>query len=237
MLNNTQELVEKSFYEALRLVAVAEGYLADDTILSQDHTGRLAWETQMKSIANTMGFAVEIFGVGSSQSKETKKVPRIVLISHRITEGEIGNVYSRTNFADNNPSLSMQGFEPIETFHLHMNVQLVSNSAKQDRVLTGIMRKALGQKKYLPLFQSSPELFLIVQTSYFDILDSMEGLIDKIYNYEVPDLFLEDAELTGVTIHPITDITTHVNIAISEIPLTLGTGNITTDNDIHVSVP
>lgn len=194
-LSKLQERLERSLFRALRLIAVAEGYLPDitNTGLYGSHpytaANQLAWDNALIAIAaGPKGFAIEIFN--HSQTKGVKVVPRIAIIPRRTLPGDIGGpMQPYTTNDPNNPASMVNVSLPLESSNFFYDIHLISNSAAQDRVLHGILKKAFGEKKYLPYYDDLSELFFIRQTSDFDLPDPSEGIKEQVYTYEIPDLF------------------------------------------------
>lgn len=211
-LNNTQEVIERSFYEAIRLVGVAEGYMIDEALYPETQQGLEDMELAMAAIVTSKGFIVQLLGVGSSQSKGLKKTPRIVIEQARFSPGETGGL--PTSEIITNPTVlgafneSAMG---LSTSKVYLDIHLVSNSAVQNRILHAILITALGTRNYLPLINQPEDKLFINQYSYFDIIDTQDGIIEKVYVYEAPDVWLEYSEVPS-ELTSIDEITTNINI-------------------------
>lgn len=193
-LTDLQERVSRTIFHTIRKVLVAEGYLPDITNTGLFGTSpytaanETAWVNACKAIATTKGFCIEVFG--TSQTKGMKAVPRIAIISRRTLPGDIGSPSHNAVFPDPlDPSKMVYVKMPLETSHFYFDIQLASNSAAQDNVLNAVLSKALGVKKYIPYYDDATQLLFIRQTSDFDLPDTIEGITEKVYTYETPDLF------------------------------------------------
>jgi len=205
-LANIQERVERSLYEALRKVCVAEGYTPDITNTGLYGTSpytavnEAAWEAALKTIETTKGFAIEVFN--NSQTKGTKLVPRIAIIPRRTLAGDIGS--PQHSWITNNPS-GEQGlvrrYLPLEASAYYYDIHLITKTAQQDRILHGILRKALGVKRFIEWYDDPGELLFVVQTSDFDLPDPTEGIKEQVYTYLLPDLFefVEEGDAVAIT--------------------------------------
>lgn len=188
MLSTTQTRVERSLFEAIRKVCVAEGYTPDIANTGvygvEPYTAaqQTLWNNALTTIAGTKGFAIDVRG--HNLTKGMKKTPRIEVISRRTLPGDIGSGPERFVF-DEVSSLQL----PAQASHFYYDIHLISSSAAQDRILNAILSKALGLKKYILWYDDEPELFFIHQTSYYDLPDPIEGQEEKVYTYEVPDLY------------------------------------------------
>lgn len=231
-MNTTQTIIERSLYEVLRLALLAEGYIADEVTEASEAT----FETTMKSIVTTKGFAIDLFGVSSNQAKETKRVPRMVLITDRVAEGDLGT--DSAPYLVTNPSQSVvtgqMAIAPAETINIQFNIHLVANKASQERVLNSIVFLALGTRKYIPNYLDPTQSFFITQTNYYNLVDTDEGIIEKVYVYEARDLYLEDPTILS-TVVAINEITTNINIAKTDLPTNPSTGNNQLEGTIHLN--
>lgn len=198
MLSNIEELLERSVFHLLRELVVAEGYLPnirdydiENTNLTIATTEQTRYDNQIISIAQSMGFVIDIFGSSNNQVKDFKKAPRIVIDTVSFQPGSLGGdttpIYVLTNgvyVKNNNPSL---------TSDFYYNIYVVAENIKQLRTLTAIVSAALPRRGYIKTYidntlQHSGNLF-----NYFvgsgDTSDAAEGLFEKYFNYTIPDIF------------------------------------------------
>lgn len=203
MLSNTQQRLERSIFEAIRKVCVQEGYLPDiaDTTKYPEPFNtdtQLSWETDLKLIKEQKGFAVEVFS--NSQSKGVKAVPRIVIIPRRTMPGEVGSPMDGFITQDpNDPNKFARMSIPFEASTFNFDIHLVSSSAAQDRVLNAILSRAIGIKKFIPYYDDLTDLFLMRLTNSFDYPDPADGLDERAFSYEVPDVFDVDGSFTSIS--------------------------------------
>lgn len=217
-LSKVQEYVERSFNEAIRVVLVQEGYLVDETLLVGNPNAKDIYESGMKAIANTKGFCIELYGTAGNQARGELRVPRIVLESGRMGIGVLGSNPSGEVVV--NPLLP-QTYQKVKTTlrnsQINIAAHLVSQNIKQDRILNAVIIKALGLNGYLPLYGNPGEVFFINQLNFYDIPEFDQGLIEKIYEYEAPDLFIEETTILN-NIVPIKQIDLEIKIPNDLIP-------------------
>jgi len=208
MLPDLEELLERSIFHAIREKTVAEGYLpnintfdisnVDDSIAEQ---AKADYETAKTTIYDTKGFVIDIFGVSNNQSKAEKKIPRIVIDTQSFQPGTLGgdttpiyNLVDGVYVKSSSPSLASDFF---------FNVYIVCNTVKQLRVLTAIVSAALPRRGYVKTYLADTiEPFgnlLTVFLSSSNSQDLPEGVFEKAFSYEVPDVF-ESLPDTIVTI-------------------------------------
>lgn len=216
-INNIQQRVERSIFEAIRKNIVAEGYLPDianNTLFPKSggvltSGGQAAWTAAINAIQeSSKKWAVEIFGVGSSDAKGLKRVPRVVIAAKRIVPGEIGFAPGFSYI----PHTSIIGsynkaLNPGESANMHFEITLTNESAAQSRFLNAMLQRSLGSRKYVTFEDNVNERFFIRQYNYFDLPDTKEGIEENVYSYEVQDLYIFD-DSNAVVIKPILEITT-----------------------------
>jgi hypothetical protein len=227
-LSRAQERLERSLFEAIRKVLVAEGYLPDITNTARypepfNNAAQANWEADLNTVAGDKGFAVEAFN--HSQTKGLKKVPRIVIIPRRSMPGDIGYPMDGMIIQNPNDPLTYVRAEfPYESSHFNIDIHLVSASAKQDRILNAVLASAFGMKKYVPYYDDDSDRFLIRQYNYLDLPDPLEGIEEKVYSYEIPDVadIGDNFQALGL-ISQITLQLTSVELAAYITPQTTGT--------------
>ena len=83
-LTDTQERIERSIFERIRMELIDKGYLHDISIApfnTGDGAAQAAWDAELIVISGAMDFAIELIGAGSYDKADEKKVPRIVIQS------------------------------------------------------------------------------------------------------------------------------------------------------------
>lgn len=208
-LNLIQRTIQRSIFEAIRLVLVGEGYLPDiETFNLADPNSRKAYEDQIGTIASgAKKFAIELFNHSSNQFKGLKNTPRIAINPRRVIPGDIGfNVYEASYTRNtSNPDTFTKTNLPFDASNLQLEINLVSSTSEQAIVLNAVLQKALGVRKFINL-HGTQETFLIRQYDYFEATDSPEGVMEDIYSYQVDDLVLNE-EVISTSIASIKEIT------------------------------
>lgn len=193
-----QKRIERSLYEAIRLILVELGYLPDILLYTNDALGQANWAAALSTVKVDKGFAIELFGVGSSEKKYEKQVPRIVIQHRRFTKGTIGNSpheYVRQLDGSyeliKNPTIRSVGF---------YDVHIVANSAEQERIQHAVVNAALGAMGYILFwdFANDNDRFMIEEVGQADNYDYPEGIMSKVYSYLVPDLQLASSKVVSV---------------------------------------
>lgn len=205
-MDNIQEVLERSIYKALREKAVSLGYAVSEDTLTPDATGKAAYQLAINNIVVAKGFAIEVYGVGSSLSKGEKQVPRIVIQPGKFIEGDIGGLITPqiipspdslfTNIEVTGPGISS---------NFTLDIHLISSSATQNRILHNIFNSTIGLRKFLKTYNTQ-ENFFVKQVGNFDVYDNQEGLIEKVYTISAPDIFIETDGIP-TTFVPINEIT------------------------------
>jgi len=202
-----QERIERSFYEAVRLKVVADGYTPDITTYSQDPSGYAQYEADLKTILNTQGFAVEVYGMSNPEDKGYKKLARIVLITDAFLAGDFG-IERRTEYVYNETNGNYDGVTPTQNLshQLFMKCCIVCDDTAQFRYLVDVINSTLPLRGYLPYYDVPDTSFFTETTSFMDLSSATEGILEKVYTYRVPDVvWTEDILDPGAAV-PITYI-------------------------------
>lgn len=189
-LENIEERIERSMFEALRQECVDKGYLPD--ITNYTIPGDQAqWETDLKAIANAMGFAIEVFSTAGFQDRNTKKVPRIVINVQDFLPGALGG--DQTKIYQKGTNDYTAEIRPPQSADYYFHVHLIANKIQQLRIMQAIMALALPRRGYIKFyteseFQFHGNLFLRNLTS-MEYPQTEEGIMEKVYRYEVQDVY------------------------------------------------
>lgn len=219
-LNNIQERIERSYFKAIEAVLVSEGYLpTNPSSFENTPNGQSLWEAALKTITQSKGFAIEVFGAGTSQSFGQKNVPRIEIQSGRIMPGDIGTSGDLGfKVSQNNPDKFVKNLVDYQSTHLGVDIVIIAGKISQERILNAIIAKAIGTKKHIVTFDDPTDRFFSVQYNFYDNPDATEGLIEKTYSYEVKDIFLYNED-SQKEIAPINKITVEIENEESDLEL------------------
>ena len=220
-LTTIQELIERSLFEILRLEIVDKGYLPDiaatdgelipGPYYTDDQVGWDLWEADIKAIADgAKGFAIELFGVGNNESKGVKKTPRIVLESGSFLPGALGGDPRR--FFEDQGTDYQALVTPPQTTDFYVNFCLVSNSAAQTRVLNAILALAIPRRGYLPWYSDANKSFFARYLNYYDRTNTDEGIIERVYAYEIPDAWDHEDIEVYTSVAKMAEITLNTNV-------------------------
>lgn len=215
----TLERLERSIYEALRVKTVELGYTPDITQFNIDDpdiniakVAQQQYNQKLKDIISNKGFAIEVFGYAPNQDRGIKKAPRIVLQSEAYLPGTVGldiaPQYERVG-----DKYKIKKTTAITT-NYYFTLHLISNTTKQHRVLHDIMVKSLPRIGYINLYQNDGQeegdKVFIKYLSYYESDFLAEGIIEKVYRYEIPDIIDTEGEVEEGNIVPIKEIHTGI---------------------------
>lgn len=208
MLSITQSIIERSVFQLINQTLANEGYwpLYDASLYPNTPLGLAAWDTAVKAVITSKHFAAQPFGYGAPQSKNDKQVPRIAIITRRFNPGDIGNpVDGMVIVSPTDPNIYQEIVRPQETLDQQIEVHVVANNSEQERILTAVVYEALGSKGYVP-FYGRPGLFFIRQFNYYDLPDPQDSFIEKVYCYEIKDLYIKNDTILNADLPLITRI-------------------------------
>ena len=219
-LSNIEEALERTVFHLLRKKAVEFGYTPDILLYDVENTNTSIAQaeserfyTDLRTIHDTKGFAIEVFNYANNQYYGSKKPARIVVETESFLQGQLG--------LDTTPQYERQ----IDGIYLlkksesmlsdfYFNIHLIGKSVKEIRVLHEIMVQSLPRRGYVPWYTKSelqPDFNLMVRyISMADYSWNAEGIIEKVYRYEIPDAHEVDDRVILENVVPIKVI--NVNI-------------------------
>jgi len=215
-LSNIEEALERSIYHALRLKIIEEGYLPniDDYIIDDDNlviaeASQIDYKNAIANIVKDKGFAVEIFNYSTAQQRGSLKPPRIVVDTQAFLPGLLGHD-TTLDYKLNSDGTKFDGNRFVSlTSDFYYSVRLVANTTKQIRVLHGLMVSVLPRRGYIKWYGDTalrPTGNLLNRyVSNGDFSWNTEGIVEKVYRYEIPDVHEIDPEII-TSVAPITQI-------------------------------
>lgn len=198
MISDIEQRVERSIFHALRKKLVEWGYLPDITTFDVENpditiatAAQAAYEAAMVTIHNDKGFVIEVFNFASNQNLGIKKVPRIVVEIESFMIGQLGVDPSKSFITTTEGSYTAVQYDSMLS-DFYFNIHLVANDAKQSRLLHQVMVNALPRRGYIKWYDQAALLesqnLLVRYVSNADFSFLSEGIIEKVYRYEIPDL-------------------------------------------------
>lgn len=212
-LSNIEEALERTIFHLLRKKTVEFGYTPDiddydventDTSIAVSESER--FKNDLSIIHTTKGFAIEVFNFANNQYYGTKKPPRIVVETESFLQGQLGTdptpIYQRQTDGTFN---TVQQVSMLSDFYF--NVHLIANYVKEIRILHEIMVQCLPRRGYVPWYNQNglqPAFNLLIRyISMADYSWNAEGIIEKVYRYEIPDAHEVDDTIINTNVPPI----------------------------------
>lgn len=201
---NSQEIIERSVYDAILKVTIALGYSLDpNKYLPVSIANKEKLERDLKKLKKY----IEIYGVGNNESRGKKVTPRIVIDSKGFYPGDVG---LPKEIIEKEVGI---GFtvteEPYETIDQFIDVTLVANNQEDMRLLHQILFWSIPQRGYIKPYTSKEFLFsgniFIENVNFFDFPELDTGLLEKTYQFQVKDCLIGE-KLSDVEIVPIKNI-------------------------------
>lgn len=192
-LRLTQQRIQRSMYEAIRRVAVEEGYWPDEVAKDYDGAQKNQWEPDLKTIKDIKGFTIEPLGNSSIHNKGQKLIPRISIKPRKFLEGDIGCPTNQVDIQSPiNPDLYQLVVTPMSSVHMQLDVILDFSTDAQEVILNALLHEAIGIMNFLPWYDNPEERFFIKQYNYYDLEDTIADISSKVYSYQVNDVYLQD---------------------------------------------
>lgn len=181
------------------------------------------FEAKKADIKNRKGFCVDLFGHGAPQDRDTQFVPRVVIQNGGFIPGDLGND-AQEYFKKNDLGNFDKFVATLRSSHFRFDCHLVSNKSLQDSVLETIRSYSLPNLGTIATWGSTTgELFTLEYVGVRIIPYFSQGLLHKIYTYQILDVFETNPTLISRTVARIKEIT--VKEPLEE------------DNDLIIQIP
>lgn len=204
------KLIMDSLYTAIQSYVFTLGYdvnMANFAPGGPNEGDIDAYNSQSQAIKDSKGFQVLTFSQSSARYKGGEFAPRIVLFQSRTLPGDIGAPVHVISTQDkNNAELYQEGFLVPQAMNMIIAIHLISANSTQHYLLNQIIAWVIGQRRYIPYNDTSGEKFFIFQSSFSDLDDPFENIIEKGYFYTVPDVYLGEMDVQRSAVHPINTI-------------------------------
>ena len=197
ILSNLEESLERTIFHLLRKKTVELGYLPDidyydveNTDLDIAESETVRYNNDLNAISQQKGFAIEVFNYSNNQIYGEKKPPRIVVETESFLQGQLGADTTHKYIKQEDGSYNITKSTSLLS-DFYFNVHLIANSVNQIRVLHNILVLSLPRRGYVAWYNKPgllPAFNLLVRyISMADFSWTAEGVIEKVYRYEIPD--------------------------------------------------
>lgn len=203
-LSTTSAWVEKSLFKALLVEGVAKGYCPDVTTFPQTPQGVLGYKAAMAAIKDSMGFCIQLFGVGSNRSKYLKVMPRIVITKSNNLMGSLGGSPAPEYEFDG--EYYQKRVAPPQTKDYTYNIYITALNHQEMRVMEALLSLALPIRGYINSHDETSQIFL-EQTGFTQSNNVTDGIMENIYAYTASDLYETEHVVVANQISPINQIT------------------------------
>lgn len=190
----TFDEIDRLFFEYLRRVVVDLGYLPDKRTFSTVAEYNAAKDTMRAALSEPKQL-IEIFGVGSSESKDQKTMSKFVISRIGSEGGNIGGSPADELIQyQSDPNLFRVEQYPDKSENLLYEVRQITNNTKYDRILGAALRRAFGKRRYLKTVNDegifNDHTVLVEYTGEVDV--SAADYMERVSRFRVWDLFIEE---------------------------------------------
>lgn len=221
MFSNIEQELERSIYHVLRNKAIQFGYALNINDYILDAQGSLLnaeeqqkYDRDLKALQQEKGFVVEIFGYSNNQNIGKKKSASIVIDVESFLPGQLGLDTSSSYKKDLNGKY-IRTMGPSKTSDLFFGIKLISNTVEQNRIIHQIMVNAIPRMGYIPWYTLGTLLdnknIMIQYDSMADVSWVDEGIIEKVYRYQILDAHEILDNIVEENISPIKEINLEIN--------------------------
>lgn len=183
---NSQEIIERSLYDAILQVAIKLNYSLDPNEylpITPESVDRC------KNDKDRLDKYIAIYGTGNATSKDIKETPRIVLNARGFFPGSIG---LPKKLIEKKVGVGYTAFDSVyETIDQYIDVHLVASNQEDLRILHQVLLFALPARGYVKPYNIKdmpPEGNIFIELgNFFDIPNNNLGLLEKVYEFRVYD--------------------------------------------------
>lgn len=195
---NKLEEIDRTVFELIRLESVRLGFLPDILLFTNDPEGYNKAKLQIQKDK----YLIEVFGVGSSESRDEKIHTKIVIDRTGNPFGSIGS-FGVTGFEKDDKGKFKKFKYPSMTMDLHYDVRIITNSTAKERVCQMLLLRCLGVNKFIESIETK-DTYHIIRDGFFNL--SAARLLEYSLKYIIKDIYLEECEILGEGIPQLTEV-------------------------------
>jgi len=213
-LPQIEDQVDYAFYKAILDVLVELGItpdITDTTNYPDTEAGYNNLLNMIQQIKTNRGYCVGLFGVGNTDDKGYEKYPRIVVASRAFLAGDVGNNPEPVYIKDQATNRYKTETLPPRTSDYYINIHAISGDASQKNLLNGVIATAIPKRGYLDLPDVPGRKIFVHEINTTTPEDPERGIMERIYSFEIKDLWESIPKQGPENLSPITEIDVTVN--------------------------
>lgn len=200
MIGLTLEEIDRAIYNHLRIGLVTYECLPDISQYSTDEsyqTARAVIKGKEKDYGTPL---VDIYGIGTGETREATDENKIVIDRNGIGSGSIGGNYTKRFEKVENKWSKKQN--PDGSINLDYEVRTLTNKTSYDRLLTSLIFSILGTSRYIPVFLNyttqTDKLFFLSYEGSVNVSSTIDT-IERLHRFTVVDVFLQQPDILAGT--------------------------------------
>ena len=183
--DDTQLVIERSFYEALRLILVDRNLTPDISTLTGSQDNYQLYLDMLAQIKQTKGYSINLFGTGNPQNRGVANTSTIAIDSIAFTPGDYGMDPSEV-MPEIDPPYNMVRHDNL-SYNFYLDVIISTDLKEAEREMVKALHTALPLRGQLKRYDNE-EKFIIRVISSVDESMLRDGLMRKRYAFEIPDV-------------------------------------------------
>lgn len=192
----TFEEIDRAIYNHLRIGLVAYGCLPDVSNFTNEETYQSARDTIKENEKNTGMPLVDIYGIGTGESRESTESTKIVLDRNTGSSGSIGGNYTSRMEKVGEKWVKKRNSEG--SLDISYEVRTLTSKTGYDRILSTLVLAVLGTCRYLPVFanytEETDKYFLLSYDGSVNVSATIDT-IERLHRFTVKDVFLEQPSI------------------------------------------
>lgn len=204
--------LDRTLFELIRRRLVVLDLLPDVTLYTTAEAFSAA-KTAHTTAGKTL---VEVFGTGSTASRDRKESHRIVINRKGTAEGTIGGrtvYYEPKEVEVGEPARFNKKRRPEETVMVNYEIRLVTNSTEVERKCSSAIFSALGIKRYVQMFNgntfTNKSALLIFKG---DAEVNSTDFIERLYMFGYLEIWLDNTSEDLGEVAALTDIQVSIGL-------------------------
>lgn len=193
--------IDKTILTAVLNEVISAGYNLDVSLYANEAAYTAALDTLRATIPEKE--LIYVYGVSSAKAKGVKTSAQVIINRQR---DELGLIGGDVKITEQNLDGTFNSVRlPSNTVTLTYEIRVACEFVKYERIIFSCLSKALGMRKRIKCLSertgTASLSFQIDKISEYDA--SSYDFIQKVYTYEVRDVFLEEYTSAPVIIQPL----------------------------------
>jgi hypothetical protein len=213
----THEELDATVFHHIWRAVVDAGYLPDKLLAATATDYKNAKDALRSSLPNPKQL-IEVFGVGTGESRGEKKSARITINRRGSDRGSLGGApaFGFEAYDDGGETKYRKKRYPAFSENVTYDIRLIADNTHYERIMQGIILSSLGRREYLYVSDVENDGMLLNDALLVEFMNEVDvsapDMHERLLQYRITDVWLDQMQTVKEGIPPMNTVDWDVDL-------------------------